>query len=411
MSLFTVVESAPPIEVFKLTRDFQGDAHPQKVSLGVGAYRTDGGKPWILPVVKKAETQLAKDIDDEIINHEYLPVLGNESFAANATKMLLGAESIALKDGRAFGVQSLSGTGALRNGGDFLTKQLGKKICYVSDPTWGNHNMIFKAAGFQEVRKYRYWKKDTRALDFDGLMEDLTNAPSGSVVVLHACAHNPTGIDPTKEQWIKIADLVEEKKLFPFFDCAYQGFASGDLDKDAWSVRYFADERNFELFCSQSFSKNFGLYNERCGNLTVVVSDTSTIANVKSQITLNVRATYSNPPAHGGRIVDLVLKDDALFNEWRENIKTMANRIINMRTGLRERLEQLNTPGQWNHITDQIGMFSFTGLSPEMCAFLISEKHIYLLKNGRISMCGLTPTNIDYVAESIHEAVTKFGAN
>ena len=250
-----------------------------------------------------------------------------------------------------------------------------------------------------------------RALDFDGLMEDLTNAPSGSVVVLHACAHNPTGIDPTKEQWIKIADLVEEKKLFPFFDCAYQGFASGDLDKDAWSVRYFADERNFELFCSQSFSKNFGLYNERCGNLTVVVSDTSTIANVKSQITLNVRATYSNPPAHGGRIVDLVLKDDALFNEWRENIKTMANRIINMRTGLRERLEQLNTPGQWNHITDQIGMFSFTGLSPEMCAFLISEKHIYLLKNGRISMCGLTPTNIDYVAESIHEAVTKFGAN
>ena len=162
MSLFNVVESAPPIEVFKLTKDFQGDAHPQKVSLGVGAYRTEDGKPWILPVVKKAETQLAKDIEAEIINHEYLPILGQESFSSNATKLLLGSESIALKDGRAFGVQSLSGTGALRNGGDFLTKQLGKRICYVSDPTWGNHNMVFKAAGFQEVRKYRYWKKDTR---------------------------------------------------------------------------------------------------------------------------------------------------------------------------------------------------------------------------------------------------------
>jgi len=410
MSLFSVVESAPPIEVFKLSRDFQDDTNPQRVSLGVGAYRTDDGKPWILPVVKKAETQLAKDVEAEVINHEYLPVLGMESFAANATKMLLGSESKALKEGRAFGVQSLSGTGALRNGGDFLTKQLGKKICYVSDPTWGNHNMIFRDAGFQEVRKYRYWKKDTRDLDFDGLMEDIGNAPEGAVIVLHACAHNPTGIDPTKDQWIKIADLLEEKKLFPFFDCAYQGFASGDLDKDAWSVRYFTDERNFELFCSQSFSKNFGLYNERCGNLTVVVSDPGTLPNVKSQITLNVRATYSNPPAHGARIVDLVLKDETLFAEWRGNIKTMADRIIGMRVGLRERLEKLGTPGQWNHITDQIGMFSFTGLSPDMCAFLVSEKHIYLLKNGRISMCGLTPNNIDYVAESIHEAVTKFGA-
>lgn len=242
-------------------------------------------------------------------------------------------------------------------------------------------------------------------------MEDIGNAPEGAVIVLHSCAHNPTGIDPTQEQWAKIADLMVEKKLFPFFDCAYQGFASGDLDKDAWSVRYFADERNFELFCSQSFSKNFGLYNERCGNLTIVMSDPNSIANVKSQITLNIRANYSNPPAHGARVVDLVLKDGALFDEWRGNIKTMADRIIAMRSGLRERLEKLATPGQWNHITDQIGMFSFTGLSPEMCAFLVSEKHIYLLKSGRISMCGVTPTNIDYVAESIHEAVTKFGGN
>ncbi len=162
MSMFNSVEQAPPIEVFKLTRDFQSDTHPQKVSLGVGAYRTDEGKPWILPVVKKAETQLAKDVEAESINHEYLPVLGLDSFAMNATKMLLGPDSKVLKEGKAFGIQSLSGTGALRNGGDFLAKQLGKKICYVSDPTWGNHNMVFKDAGFQEVRKYRYWQKDSR---------------------------------------------------------------------------------------------------------------------------------------------------------------------------------------------------------------------------------------------------------
>jgi len=180
------------------------------------------------------------------------------------------------------------------------------------------------------------------------------------------------------------------------------------LEKDAWAVRFFI-ERGFELFCSQSFSKNFGLYNERAGNLTVVVQDAGVIANVKSQITLIVRASYSNPPAHGARIVDLVLADDALFGEWRGCIQTMADRIIAMRAGLRERLEKLGTPGQWNHITEQIGMFSFTGLSPEVCQFLIEEKHIYLLKNGRVSMCGVTPGNIDYVAQSIHEGVTKFG--
>lgn len=409
MSLFSDISLAPPIEVFKLTRDFQADTEAQKVSLGVGAYRTDEGKPWILPVVKKAETKLAVDIEAETINHEYLPVLGFEGFSVAATKMLLGGDtSKSVKEGKAFGVQSLSGTGALRNGAEFLHRQMGATVAYVSDPTWGNHNMIFKNSGFTEVRKYRYWHAESRGFDFEGMLEDLRNAPAGAVVILHAVAHNPTGVDPSKEQWAKIADVVGDKKLFPFFDCAYQGFASGDLDADAWTVRYFADERNMELFCAQSFSKNFGLYNERAGNLTVVTSNPGNVANVKSQFTLIIRAMYSNPPAHGSRIVDTVLNNAALFDEWRDNIKTMANRIIAMRAGLRERLEKLGTPGTWNHITDQIGMFSFTGLNPEMCAFLIAEKHIYLLKSGRISMCGVTPKNIDYVAQSINEAVTKF---
>jgi len=406
-SRFNGVEAAPPIEVFQLSRDFQADSHPDKVSLGVGAYRTDDGKPWILPVVKEAGQKLANQTSVEQINHEYLPVLGLQSFSDNATKMLLGENSSAIKEGRGFGVQCLSGTGALRNGAEFLHRILGYDTYYVSDPTWGNHNLIFKNAGFTSANKYRYWEPNQKAFNFDGMMADLDAAPENSVVILHACAHNPTGIDPSKEQWMKIADLVERKKLFPFFDCAYQGFASGCLDTDAWSVRYFAD-RGFEMFISQSFSKNFGLYNERTGNLTVLLHDSNLVANFKSQMTLVIRAMYSNPPAHGARIVDLVLNEPRLYSMWQDCIKTMANRIIDMRKGLRERLEKLGTPGKWNHITDQIGMFSFTGLNPDMTNFLVKEKHVYLLKNGRISMCGITPSNIDYVAESICEAVKKF---
>ena len=188
----------------------------------------------------------------------------------------------------------------------------------------------------------------------------------------------------------------------------FSGFASGDLDADAWTVRYFANERNMEVFCAQSFAKNFGLYNERAGNLTVVVKDASFVANTKSQLTLIIRGMYSNPPAHGARIVEKVLNDEALYKEWKDNIKTMAGRISTIRKQLRDKLEALNTPGSWKHITDQIGMFSFTGLTPEMCSFLLKEKHVYLLKNGRISMCGVTPGNVDYLASSINEAVRKF---
>jgi len=407
MSAFDSVTAAPPIEVFQLGRDFQVDSFPEKVSVGVGAYRTEKGKPWILPVVKKAEKILAEKTSEELINHEYLPVLGLDSFSKAATTMLLGEDSPALAENRAFGVQSLSGTGALRNGAEFLKRILGSNVVYYSDPTWGNHGLIFKNSGYTELRKYRYWDQSGKNLNLTGMIEDLANAPPKSVVILHACAHNPTGVDPTKEQWEKIADICQEKDLFPFFDCAYQGFASGCLDTDAWAVRYFVS-RGFELFCAQSFSKNFGLYNERAGNLTVVMKDQNNIVNFKSQMTLIIRAMYSNPPAHGSRIVDTVLSDPVLYQEWRDCIKVMSSRIIDMRAGLRKRLEDLGTPGDWSHITTQIGMFSYVGLSEEMCMFLQKEKHLYLLKSGRISMCGVTPENIDYIAKAINEAVVKY---
>lgn len=400
---FSCVEMGPPIEVFALNKAFLEDKHPQKVNLGVGAYRTDEGKPWVLPVVRRTEQQMAAN---EELNHEYLPVMGLESFASGATGMLLGADSPALAEGRAFGVQTLSGTGALKVGADFLHKHLKLTTFYYSTPTWENHGLIFTNAGFTEPRQYRYWNPETRNIDFEGMLEDLRNAPKGSVIILHACAHNPTGCDPTPEQWEKIADVIEEKGLFPFFDSAYQGFASGDLMKDAQAVRYFV-KRGFELFCSQSFAKNFGLYNERVGNLSVVMKNTKCMAEVKSQITLIIRGNYSNPPNHGARIVSTVLNDAKLFKEWEDCIKTMSSRILSMRKGLQERLEKLGTPGSWDHITRQIGMFSYTGLSEPQVAYMVKEFHIYLLKSGRINMCGLTTRNIDYVAQAIHDAVTK----
>lgn len=237
------------------------------------------------------------------------------------------------------------------------------------------------------------------------MIADLNDAPEGAVVILHACAHNPTGVDPTQEQWKKIAEVCKAKKLFTFFDSAYQGFASGDPNRDAWAVRYFVSE-GFEMFCAQSYAKNFGLYNERTGNLTIVQHSPATSAAVLSQMNWIVRAMYSNPPAFGSRIVQTVLNDPNLLAEWMGCIQTMSSRIIEMRTKLYDALVALKTPGTWNHITSQIGMFSYTGLNENQVKFLIKEHHIYLLNTGRISMCGLNDNNVQYVANAIHKAVT-----
>ncbi|XP_055618857.1 aspartate aminotransferase, cytoplasmic [Toxorhynchites rutilus septentrionalis] len=403
MSIFSGVEVGPPIEVFALNQACLKDPNPNKVNLGVGAYRTNEGKPWILPVVKKAEAAI---IADGSLNHEYLPVLGTDGVTRAATSLLLGEDSEAVKGKRAFGIQCLSGTGALRVGAEFLARILKRTTFYYSSPTWENHHKVFVYAGFAEPRTYRYWDQERRGFNFEGMIEDLRAAPEGAVIILHACAHNPTGIDPTQEQWKAIADVCEEKKLFPFFDSAYQGFASGDPNKDAFAVRYFV-ERGFELFCAQSFAKNFGLYNERIGNLTVVQKDVTTSAAVASQITLLIRGMYSNPPAFGSRIVGLVLNDPTLRAEWMQCIQTMSSRIITMRKALYDELVALKTPGTWEHITQQIGMFSYTGLNEKQVEILIKEFSIYLLKTGRISMCGLNENNVKYVAKAINEAVTR----
>eukprot|EP00069_Balaena_mysticetus_P017425 bmy_10556T0 len=372
-SVFAEVPQAQPVLVFKLTADFREDPDPRKVNLGVGAYRTDDSQPWVLPVVRKVEQRIA---NDSSLNHEYLPILGLAEFRTRASRLALGDDSPALQEKRVGGVQCLGGTGALRIGAEFLARWYNgtnnkDTPVYVSSPTWENHNGVFIAAGFKEIRSYHYWDAAKRGLDLQGFLNDL-----------------------------------ERRFLFPFFDSAYQGFASGNLEKDAWAIRYFVSE-GFELFCAQSFSKNFGLYNERVGNLTVVAKEPDSILRVLSQMEKIVRITWSNPPAQGARIVAHTLSDPELFNEWTGNVKTMADRILTMRSELRARLEALKTPGTWNHITEQIGMFSFTGLNPKQVEYLVNEKHIYLLPSGRINMCGLTTKNLDYVASSIHEAVTK----
>lgn len=400
-SRFSEITQAPPIEVFAVSKAFADDSNPKKVNLSVGAYRTDEGVPWVLPVVRQTEAEMAAD---QSLNHEYLPILGLEAFSTAATKMVLGADHPAIAEGRATGIQTLSGTGGLRIAAEFAHRTLKYNTFYYSTPTWGNHRLIFLHAGFTEAKQYRYWDEKTKGLDFAGWAEDLRNAPENSVIIMHACAHNPTGVDPTMDQWKEIADICEERKLFPLFDSAYQGFASGDLDKDATAIRLFAS-RGFEMLVTQSFAKNFGLYNERIGNMVVLVKDPAVIGPMRSQITLIVRGNYSNPPNHGARIVSRVLNDPQRFQMWRDHIQTMSGRIKEMRQGLRERLEKLGTPGTWGHITDQIGMFSFTGMTAAQAKHLADKYSIYLLSSGRINICGLTTGNIDYVAEAINDAV------
>lgn len=401
MSRFDQVKAAPPIAIFALSRAYQQDTNPKKVDLGIGAYRDNTARPWVLPVVRKAQIAVA---NDESLNFEYLNQFGLPEFTTAATELLLGKDSEIIKDNRVISCQTLSGTGALSLAAALFIKVLNYKTVYYSKPTWGNHIDIFQYAGCNDIRSYRYWDPINRCIDFKGMVEDLRQAPEDSVIIFHACAHNPTGIDPTEEQWVELADICEERKLFPLFDCAYQGFASGSVDNDIKSFRYFVS-RGFETLCCQSFAKNFGLYNQRVGNLAIIVKDANKVEAIKSQIALLVRKYYSNPPAAGARIVAKILTNQELLSEWKQAISDMSSRIKTMRSALRNKLEDMKTPGTWKHITDQIGMFSYTGLNVNQVKYLINEYHIYLPDDGRISLAGLNTNNVEYVAEAINKAV------
>ena len=308
-------------------------------------------------------------------------------------------------------LQTVSGTGAVHLGALFLARfypRPANQPIYFSSPTWANHNQIFTNVHLP-IATYPYFSTQTKGLDFEGMKSTISEAPEGSIILLHACAHNPTGVDPTREQWKEVAQIVRSRKQFPFFDCAYQGFASGDLANDAWAVQYFVSE-GFELCIAQSFAKNFGLYGERAGAFHFVTGPypeaESTVGRIASQLAILQRSEISNPPAYGARIASLILNDKALFAEWEANLRTMAGRIIDMRKALRSKLEELNgDPESWKHITDQIGMFSFTGLTEPQVLKIRKDAHVYMTKNGRISMAGLNTRNVHYVAEAISKVV------
>ncbi|KAF2452731.1 pyridoxal phosphate-dependent transferase [Lineolata rhizophorae] len=404
-----VVPKAPEDPLFGLMAAYRKDTFDKKVDLGIGAYRDDNAKPWVLPVVKKADALLHSSPD---LNHEYLPIAGLAEFTSASQKLILGADSPAIASSRVASLQTISGTGAVHLGALFLSKfyhpaHNPNPSVYFSAPTWANHHQIFSNVKLP-IATYPYFSPKTRGLDFDGMLAAIEAAPRGSIVLLHACAHNPTGVDPTREQWRQIADVMAARAHFPFFDCAYQGFASGSLDRDAWAVRHFV-ERGFELLVAQSYAKNFGLYGERAGCFHFVAGagaeGADTAVRVASQLAILQRSEISNPPAYGARIASAVLNDAALFAEWEDNLRTMSGRIMAMREALRAKLEALGTPGTWNHVTEQIGMFSFTGLTEKQVLAVREKDHVYMTKNGRISMAGLNTGNVDYVANAIDRAV------
>lgn len=406
-SIFKDVPGVPTDHVFCVNQMYKDDQNPNKVNMGIGAYRDKDGNPMVLPVVLNVEKRLAEEIASKILNHEYLSIDGLKSFCDAASRLLLGNDSPALVENRVCSAQAISGTGSLRLGMEFLKKFYHSEVIYISNPTWGNHKKMLLATGYkaENIKDYRYFDKATKGLDFQGMWEDLENAPDNSIILLHACAHNPTGVDPDQEQWQRIAEIMKRKKLFPLFDIAYQGFVSGDPDEDAWAVRYFVSQ-GFEMVIGQSFAKNFGLYNERAGHTCVVTTDNETAERIRSQLKAIIRPMWSNPPNHGARIVATILNNPAHAAEWRETLRTMAGRILECRKLLYNKLKERGTPGTWNHIVDQKGMFGFTGLNVKQVEFLAKSYHIYLLNSGRVNICGITHHNVDYIAEAIHEAVT-----
>ncbi|KAK9141518.1 hypothetical protein Syun_010918 [Stephania yunnanensis] len=396
VSRFESIPMAPPDPILGVSEAFKADTNSAKLNLGVGAYRTEELQPYVLNVVKKAETLMLERGE----NKEYLPIEGLAAFNKVTAELLFGADNPVVQQGKVATIQGLSGTGSLRLAGAFIERYFPGAKVLLSSPSWGNHKNIFNDSRVP-WSEYRYYDPKTVGLDFDGMISDIKDAPEGSFILLHGCAHNPTGIDPTPEQWEKIADVIQEKNHIPFFDVAYQGFASGSLDADASSVRLFT-ARGMELFVAQSYSKNLGLYAERIGALNVVSSSADAAARVKSQLKRLARPMYSNPPIHGARIVANVVGDPVLFNEWKEEMELMAGRIKNVRQKLFDSLSAKDKSGKdWSFILRQIGMFSFTGLNKAQSDNMTDKWHVYMTKDGRISLAGLSLAKCEYLADAI----------
>ena len=398
MSLFTAVEMAPRDPILGLNEQYAADANPNKVNLGVGVYFDDNGKLPLLQCVQAAE----KAMMDKPAARGYLPIDGIAAYDNAVKALVFGAESDVVKSGRVSTVQAIGGTGGLKIGADFLKKINPNAKVLISDPSWENHRAIFQNAGF-EVGSYTYYDAANRKVNFEGMLADLNAAAAGTVVVLHACCHNPTGYDITAAQWDQVIEVVKAKNLVAFLDMAYQGFGHGIAEDGAVIGKFVAAGLN--IFVSTSFSKSFSLYGERVGALSVVATDKEEAARVLSQLKIVIRTNYSNPPIHGGAVVAAVLGNPELRALWEKELGEMRVRIKEMRQKLVDGLKAAGVQQDMSFITTQIGMFSYSGLSKEQMVRLRSEFGVYGTDTGRMCVAALNSQNIAYVCQAIAKVI------
>ena len=394
MSLFENIEMAPTDPIFGLTEDFKKDSNPEKLNLGAGVYKDARGQTPVLSSVKKAEARIL----EKETNKSYLPIEGSAAFNSAVQQLLFGEDHEIISTGRAATAQTPGGTGALRTAADFIHRNLPGAKIWVSNPTWVNHQKIFAAAGL-EIKSYPYFDAASNNLDFAGMLSALEQIPAGDVVLLHGCCHNPSGVDPDIGQWESIAGVMADRGLLPLLDFAYQGFGEG-LKEDAGGLLALC-RPGVDLFVASSYSKNFSLYGERVGALTIVAENGEASARALSQTKLSIRASYSTPPTHGAAIVSAILGDPDLRLEWQDEVKTMRDRINDMRRLFVKTLADKKAGRDFSFIARQRGMFSFSGLSPEQVEALREKHSIYIVRSGRINVAGMTESTMDRLCEAI----------
>lgn len=397
-SPFSEVPLAPADPILGLTEAFVADKNPNKINLGVGVYQDGRGKVPVLAVVREAERRWYEKEDSKA----YLPIDGLPAYRQEVQALLFGRDSSLVQSGRVVTAQALGGTGALKLGADFLKRFLPRSDLYISQPSWENHRALFEAAGFA-VKEYPYYSAKTHGLDFEAMRTTLQSLPAQTIVLLHACCHNPTGVDPTAAQWKEIVEICKTRSLVPFIDFAYQGFGDG-ITEDALAVRAFA-EAGLPFLVASSFSKSFSLYRERVGAICFVTSDADEAKRVTSQLKRVIRTNYSNPSSHGGQIVAMVLGDADLRARWETELTEMRERIQRMRTLFVQRLKDRGIRRDFSFIADQKGMFSYSGLEQDTVRRLRSDFGLYIVDSGRICVAAMNESNIERITDAIAQVL------
>jgi aromatic-amino-acid transaminase len=399
-SLLAHVEMAPKDPILGVTETYNADTNPKKVNLGVGVYYDDNGKVPLLQAIRTAEIQMA----ETALPRNYLPIDGMPAYNKAVKEVIFGADSEAVKSNRIVTVQTLGGTGGLKIGADLAKRLYPESEAWISDPSWENHRALLEFAGFK-VNAYPYYDAATHGLKFNDMLSCMDQMAPGSLVLLHACCHNPTGVDLSAAQWQEVIEMVKKKNLLPFLDMAYQGFSEG-LNEDAHAVRAFT-EACPAVLVSSSFSKSMSLYGERVGAFSVVTASAEEAARLLSQVKRVIRTNYSNPSTHGGMAVTKVLTTPELRTQWEQELTQMRERIKTMRRSLVEKIRSHRADFDFNYVANQRGMFSYSGLTKEHVTKLREEFSIYALDSGRICVAALNSTNIDYVSEAIAKVIVR----